>query len=294
VRLHQAVELVQAAQESGQIQSAILELPARQLTLQALAIPRRSAADTGASAGVLLLFQNLTRLRRLETVRRDFISNISHELRTPLASLKALTETLQEGALEDPPAARRFLSQIETEVDALSQMVSELLELARIESGRVPLQLAEVDPAALIERAVERLGLQAERSGLQVQVSAEGLPKILADPARLEQVLVNLLHNAIKFTPSGGQITLKAERDAQNPTGFVLFSVQDTGAGIPESDLTRIFERFYKSDRSRASGGTGLGLAIARHLVEGHGGKIWVESAETRGSTFYFTVPIAS
>lgn len=293
VRLHQVVELAQAAQESGQIQSAILELPARQLTLQTLAIPRHLESESNASAGVLLLFQNLTRLRRLETVRRDFISNISHELRTPLASLKALTETLQEGALEDPPAARRFLSQMETEVDALSQMVSELLELARIESGRVPLQLQEVDPADLIARAVERLRLQAERSGLQVNISEEQLPKILADPARLEQVLVNLLHNAIKFTPSGGQITLKAEPYSANGADFIQFSVQDTGIGIPAADLTRIFERFYKSDRARASGGTGLGLAIARHLVDAHGGKIWVESQETHGSTFYFTVPVA-
>ena len=138
LRLHQAVELAQAAQESNLIQSAILELPARQLTLQAIAIPRHLEENASHAPGVLLLFQNLTRLRRLETVRRDFISNISHELRTPLASLKALTETLQEGALEDPPAARRFLSQMETEVDALSQMVSELLELARIESGAFP------------------------------------------------------------------------------------------------------------------------------------------------------------
>lgn len=293
VRLHQVVDLAQTAQESGQIQSMILDLPTRQLTLQALAIPRHIESESSAPAGVLLLFQNLTRLRRLETVRRDFISNISHELRTPLASLKALTETLQEGALEDPPAAKRFLSQMETEVDALSQMVSELLELARIESGRVPLQLQEVDPADLIERAVERLRLQAERSGLQVSISGEQLPKILADPARLEQVLVNLLHNAIKFTPSGGQITLKAEPYPARPAELIQFSVQDTGSGIPAADLNRIFERFYKSDRARATGGTGLGLAIARHLVEAHGGKIWVESQEGRGSTFYFTVPLA-
>src|SRR5690606_26300237 len=133
-------------------------------------------------------------------------------------------------------AARRFLSQMETEVDALSQMVSELLELARIESGRVPLQLQEVDPADLIVRAVERLRLQAERSGLQVSISEEQLPKILADPARLEQVLVNLLHNAIKFTPSGGQITLKAEPHSANGADFIQFSVQDTGIGIPEAD----------------------------------------------------------
>lgn len=302
LRLHQVVELAETARQSGQTQSAILELPGRQLTLQAIAIPRRLAGADPASAGspsestpgVLLLFQNLTRLRRLETVRRDFISNISHELRTPLASLKALTETLQEGALEDPPAARRFLSQIETEVDALSQMVTELLELARIESGRVPLQLEPVDPATLLESAVDRLRLQAERAGLQVNLTTGDLPAILADPVRLQQVLVNLLHNAIKFTPSGGAIRLHAERFTENPKAFVLFSVQDTGAGISAADLTRIFERFFKADRARSSGGTGLGLAIARHLVEGHGGKLWAESTEGHGSTFFFTVPVAA
>ena len=140
---------------------------------------------------------------------------------------------------------------------------------------------------------MDRLRLQAERVGLQVSISAEDLPPILADPSRLEQVLVNLLHNAIKFTPTGGQISLRAERFSSNREEFVQFSVQDTGIGIPAADLSRIFERFYKSDRARASGGTGLGLAIARHLVEGHGGKLWAESQEGRGSTFYFTVPIA-
>jgi two-component system phosphate regulon sensor histidine kinase PhoR len=289
LRLHQAVELWQSAQETRLMQSAIVEIPNRQLTLQVIAIPRSQSQESG----VLLLIQNLTRLRRLETVRRDFISNLSHELRTPLASLKALTETLQEGALEDPPAARRFLEQMETEVDALSQMVSELLELARIESGRVPLQLQAVKPGSLLEGAVERLRLQADRAGLQVTLTAPDLPAVNADPSRLEQVLVNLLHNAIKFTPSGGQVSVRTEPYAPDPAKFVLFAVQDTGMGIPTSDLTRIFERFYKTDRARTSGGTGLGLAIARHLVEAHGGKLWVESKEGRGSTFYFTVPVA-
>jgi two-component system, OmpR family, phosphate regulon sensor histidine kinase PhoR len=235
----------------------------------------------------LLLFQNLTRVRHLETVRQDFISNISHELRTPLASLKALTDTLQESALDDPPAARRFLQRIETEVDALSLMVSELLELSRIESGRVPLKMEAVSASDLIDQAVERLRLQAERAGLNVETTCQqDLPSVLADSSRLEQVLVNLLHNAIKFTPTGGIITVGAQLSEDN----VLFSVKDTGIGIPTDDLSRIFERFYKTDRARSGGGTGLGLAIARHLVEAHGGRIWAESVEGQGSIFYFTV----
>ena len=290
LRLHQLVELWQHCQASGQPQIATLELPTRQLYLQGVATPLGESLP----GNILMLFQNLTRLRRLETVRRDFISNISHELRTPLASLKALTETLQEGALDDPPAARRFLQRMETEVDALSLMVSELLELSRIESGKVPLRLNPVSPCSLLAEAVERLRLQAERSGLQVQIDCPGdLPEVLADASRLEQVIVNLLHNAIKFTPQGGQIFVSAQPYPSDPQ-WLQFSVKDTGIGIPAKDLPRIFERFYKTDRARASGGTGLGLAIARHMVEAHGGRLWADSREGQGSTFSFTLPVAA
>jgi two-component system phosphate regulon sensor histidine kinase PhoR len=179
---------------------------------------------------------------------------------------------------------------METEVDALSLMVSELLELARIESGQVPLQLRPTRPLDILLPAIERLRLQAERGGLSLETDCpEDLPQVLADPIRLEQVLVNLLHNAIKFTPSGGKITLRAREQA----GRVVFSVQDTGRGISAADLPRIFERFYKTDQARSGGGTGLGLSIARHLVEAHGGKLWAESIEGQGSTFTFSVPLS-
>jgi two-component system phosphate regulon sensor histidine kinase PhoR len=286
LRQHQMVELWQKCRQEGETQSATIELTSNRLYLQAVATP---LGDT-LPGSILLLFQNLTRIRQLETVRRDFISNISHELRTPLAALKALTDTLQEGALDDPPMAHRFLERMETEVDSLSLMVSELLELARIESGRVPLQLRPATPSDLIEGAVERLRLQAERSGLNLTIECpENLPPVLADYTRLEQVIVNLLHNAIKFTPAGGSITIGAQ-----PAGeAVCFFVQDSGVGIPSEDLPRIFERFYKADRARSGGGTGLGLAISRHLVEAHGGRIWAESEEGKGSTFSFVIPMA-
>jgi two-component system phosphate regulon sensor histidine kinase PhoR len=284
IRQHQLVETWRRSRESGEAQEESVELPARRQFLQLVVLPDK---NTGGS---LLLAQNLTRVRRLETVRRDFISNVSHELRTPLASLKALTETLQEGALEDPKAARCFLGRIETEVDALTQMAAELLELTRIESGQVPLELKDAAPSTLLHSAAERMRAQAERAGLVLTVEAAAdLPEVRADPPRLEQVLVNLIHNAVKFTGSGGSVTLSAE----NAGKFARFSVRDTGAGIPEDDLERIFERFYKSDRARSSGGTGLGLSIARHIVEAHGGKIWAESREGRGSTFSFTIPVA-
>ena len=184
---------------------------------------------------------------------------------------------------------------MEQEVDALSLMVSELLELSRIESGQVPFNYQATSPCTLITQAVERLRLQAERAGLTVNIDCPpDLPPIHADFTRLEQVLVNLIHNAIKFTPAEGTITVRAQLDEINQKkAAVLFSVQDTGIGIPTGELLRIFERFYKTDRSRSGGGTGLGLAIARHIVEAHGGKIWAESEEGKGSTFYFNIPIA-
>ncbi len=287
LRHHQLVELWQQCKEAGEERDALLEISTKGIILQGLAIPLEKALP----GSILLLFQDLTHLRKLETVRRDFISNISHELRTPLASLKALTETLQEGALEDPPAARRFLGRIEAEVDSLTLMVQELLELSRIESGKVPLQLTPISPCSLLSTASERLRLQAERAELKLEVNcADQLPDVWADPPRMEQVIVNLLHNAIKFTSSGGEITLSARQDREN----IIFSVQDNGVGIPADDLSRIFERFFKSDRARTTGGTGLGLAISRHLVEAHAGRIWAESIEGKGSTFFFQLPIAS
>jgi two-component system phosphate regulon sensor histidine kinase PhoR len=289
LRHHQLVELWQICKESKESQALALELPSKRLFIQAIASPLGDLL----AGHVLLVFQDMTRVRRLETVRQDFISNISHELRTPLASLKALTETLIDGALDDPPAARRFLSRIETEVDSLTQIVQELLELSRIESGRVPIQFQKFDPKKLIQGARERLRLQAERAEIEVTVEPEpDLPNVMADPPRMEQVLINLIHNAIKFTPAKGNITLRAHASHNERTGNdeVIFEVQDTGVGIPSDDLPRIFERFYKADRSRSGGGTGLGLAIARHLVEAHKGRIWAESVERRGSTFYFSL----
>jgi two-component system phosphate regulon sensor histidine kinase PhoR len=284
VRNHQLVELWQLCISSKKQQVTTLEISPNRKFLQGIATPLQ-----GAMAGnTLLVFQDLTRLRRLEMVRRDFVSNVSHELRTPLASLKALTETLMEGALEDPPAARRFLLRMEHEIDNLTQMVRELLELSRIESGRVPLEQQVITPYELLMPAAERMQVQAERAGLTISHEIpENLPAVSADPNRLEQVLVNLIHNAIKFTPPGGHITVGAYEQAGN----VVFFIRDTGVGIESESLPRIFERFYKADRSRSGGGTGLGLSISRHLVEAHNGRIWAESKPGEGSTFFFSLP---
>ena len=284
IRNHQLVEAWRRCQQTGQMQTESVEVPTRHQFLQLVVVPDRHAS------GSLLLVQDLTRLRRLETVRRDFVSNLSHELRTPLASLKALAETLHEGALDDPPAARRFIDQIQVEVDALTQMVNELLELSKIESGRFMLDLSPVAACDLLNSASRRMQMQAERAGLGLRVECAGdLPKVDIDSQRLEQVLVNLIHNAVKFTHAGGEVVLSAEV----VDGSVRFGVCDTGIGIPEDEVSRIFERFYRVDKSRAGSGTGLGLSIAKHIVEAHKGKIWAESIEGQGSTFYFTIPHA-
>ena len=282
VRHHSLVDAWRRCQQTTQLQSESVELPASRQFLQLIAIP-----DTHAG-GSLLLIQDLTRVRRLETVRRDFISNLSHELRTPLASLKALTETLQDGALADLEAGPRFLGRIHTEVDALTQMAQELLDLSKIESGQIALVLRKVDPLAVLKSAADRMRLQAERAGVNLTVETATPPNVQADAARLEGVLVNLIHNAVKFTRRGGSVTLSANADGES----VVFAVRDSGAGIPSDDLPRIFERFYRVDKSRAGSGTGLGLSIAKHIVEAHGGRIWAQSREGQGSVFCFSIPI--
>ena len=283
---HQPVELWQKCLDSGESQTAKFDISNNKIQVQAVATLLGSVLPDH----ILLLFQDITRQVQTDAIRRDFISNVSHELRTPLAGIKALTETLQNGAIDDPPAAHRFLERIETEVDSLNLLVSELLELSRIESGRVPLELKPTRPIDVLQPAFERLYMQAERSGITFTMDcAEDLPKIIADGLRLQQVIVNLIHNAIKFTTSGGKVIVSASLSEKN----IQFSVTDTGRGISSADLPRIFERFYKVDRSRSSSGTGLGLAIARHMVEAHDGKIWAESSIGKGSSFFFTIPIA-
>lgn len=243
-----------------------------------------------AARGYLVILQDLTRMRRLQTIRQDFVSNVSHELRTPLASLRALAETLYDGALEDPPAAKRFLGRMEVEIDKLVELVQDLLELSQIESNNLSLELSEMTVKELITPFVECLQPQAERANVELDIVVEShLPPILVDSKRIQQVVTNLVHNSIKFTLPQGKICVSAACD----NGDVTVSVADNGAGIAEEDLPRIFERFYKSDRARAGGGSGLGLAIAKHIVQAHRGEIWVESVEGKGSTFYFSIPVA-
>ncbi len=293
VRHHELIGLWQRCRQRRREQVAAVEV-GHMLFLQVFVTPFREQD----ALVYLVILQDLTQVRHLQTVRRDFISNISHELRTPLASLRAVVETLQDGALEDPSVAYHFLDRADQEIDTLTQMVEELLELSRIESGQVPLRLTSTTVGELIRLPIERLRPQFERREITLKIDMpENLPNILADIERMQRVVTNLLHNAIKFTSEGGCVTVRAykAKDSGNNAPQVVMIISDTGIGIAAPDLDRIFERFYKSDRARTRslGGTGLGLAIARHLVQAHNGRIWVKSKEGKGSAFYFSIPVS-
>jgi two-component system phosphate regulon sensor histidine kinase PhoR len=282
----QVLDALRASREDGRRGAIVIERPNRQ-HLQVITTPIIGGGEWGA----LVVFHDLTDVKRVEQVRRDFVANVSHELRTPLASVKSVLETLQGGAIEDRRAAEDFLSRANAEVDRLAQMVEELLELSRIESGDVPLAQRPVDMGEILTEAVERVRPQADRQGLNLTCEvASDLPPIVGDAARLEQVTLNLLHNAVKFTSAGGYVEASVAFDG----AAVIVKVHDTGVGIAPDDLPRVFERFYKADRSRGERGTGLGLAVVKHTVEAHGGTVAVESEPGQGSTFSFSIPVAS
>jgi two-component system phosphate regulon sensor histidine kinase PhoR len=282
VRDHEVDELLKLCLRTAQTQATQYESSVSKGYLRVVAIPI-------AHTGVLLLFQDLTELRSLQTTRRELIGNISHEFRTPLAGIKAMVETLSGGAIDDKEAAKDFLIRIDSEVDRLTQLVEELTELSRIETGKAELKKEPIDLNKLVEEVIAQLSPQAERQQLSVSREfATNLPSVPADKDRVRQVITNLVHNAIKFTPAGGRITITSRAHE----GSAVVHIADTGIGIPEEDLPRVFERFYKGDKARAGGGTGMGLAIAKHVIQAHGGNIWVRSEEGKGSTFAFSLPL--
>ena len=244
------------------------------------------------TSGALIVLSEITELQRLGRMRRDFVANISHELRTPITALRILADTLAK-ELGDASPAQVWLAKLLSQVDALRQLTDELMDLARIESGQMPIKLVETPVADLVAQVVERFRPQIERQELALEITAPADLRVLADPAGAQRALGNLLHNAIKFTPARGQIAIRA----RPVDDMIEISVHDTGIGIPANVLPRIFERFYKLEHARRTDephSTGLGLAIAKHLIEAHGGKIWAASVEGKGSTFYFTLPAAN
>jgi two-component system, OmpR family, phosphate regulon sensor histidine kinase PhoR len=256
--------------------------------------------STGQTVGAVAILQDLTEVRRLERVRHDFVANASHELRTPVANIRVAAETILISP-EDPMLVSRFLPQILTEAERLSWLVSDLLDLARVESPE-HIMATPVDLVAVANEAVQRLANKAAQHQIQVRRDftdeCGGSAFVLGNAAALEQVVFNLLDNALSYTPPGGSVTLRLvpEEARDGIAGIVSLSVSDTGTGIPEADLSRIFERFYRVDkaRSRARGGTGLGLAIVKHIVENYKGHIEVTSELGRGTTFNVALPAAS
>ena len=301
VRDHELQQLLLSCLNEREPRFGEIELLRPRRFLSAVAIPLNSEQDspgghsreggnpTGAG-GVLLNLHDLTRMRQVETTRREFVSNVSHELRSPIASVKALVESLEDGAVDERETARDFLQRIHREVDRMSNLVAELLHLARLETGQESLDLRAIDLKPMIEELLSdfQASAAAGRVVLKSDV-ADDVPPVVGDEEKLRQALVNLMNNALKFTPEHGEITVAAR--ARNGSAEVC--VEDTGIGIAREHLSHIFERFYKVDRARRDGGTGLGLAIVKHIVEAHGGEVLVESHEGSGSTFGFTVPRA-
>ncbi|HEX2953367.1 MAG TPA: ATP-binding protein [Bacillota bacterium] len=261
--------------------------PPSKLLLKVQVIPIRMEGDVEVQ-GVLAVLRDLTRIRHLETVRSEFVANVSHELRTPLTSIKGFVETLLDGGLNSPDSARRFLQIIGQETDRLNRIINDLLDLSRLESGRTDLYTAKLFLAPLVEDIHQTMDGRINEKNLNFSVEL-GCVAVWADEDRLREVLVNLIDNAIKYTPEGGAIRVR-ENDAGD---FQEFMVCDTGIGIPKESIGRIFERFYRVDkaRSRELGGTGLGLSIVKHIIDRHGGRVWVESEYGKGTCFHFTLP---
>ena len=281
VRDSELIEVITVALESGQPRHGELEMLHRGSFISIIATP----LSGDGSEGVLLMLHDLSNLRQIETTRREFVSNVSHELRSPLASIKALTESLQDGAVDEPEVAADFMERIQKDVARMGRLVDDLLALSRLESGQTPLNLGPLDLRTMTDDLVESYSTHS--NGVRIeQTMPDDLPLVTGDEGMVRQVLANLLENALKFTTEGGLIGIGAAAGDE----FVEISVEDSGAGIPPEHLPHVFERFYKVDRARRDGGTGLGLAIVKHIVHVHGGDVRVESREGSGSTFTFTL----
>ena len=291
VEVVRQTELIEAARKvlagEPRVEAEIVTGTLRQRFFAATVASVRAAETNGA----VIVLHDITDLRKLERVRRDFVANVSHEFRTPLTAIQGFAETLLAGAMNDPQNRERFLGIIVEHSRRLARLTEDLLMLSKMDADRLELETRRIPVGPFVESCIETSTPRAKDKDLKLLVNlAERVPDIAGDRRRLTEVLQNLLDNAIQYTPAGGQIMVSAGPK----NGEVIFTVSDTGIGIPQADQPRIFERFYRVDvaRSREVGGTGLGLSIAKHLIENHGGKIWVESEVGRGSQFHFSVPI--
>lgn len=250
-------------------------------------VPLKSGSNANTT-GAIGVFFDITQIEKLERVRQEFLSNVSHELRTPLTAIMAFVETLESGPLEDSDDSRRFLSIIRKNARRMQHLIDDILELSAIEAGNVKVDPEEIDVALLINDVTTALGAKASSRGIAIENRVPAGTMVLADPRRLEQMLTNLIDNAIKFNRDGGEVTIQCENDE-----CTRILVGDTGEGIPAQHLERLFERFYRVDRARSRelGGTGLGLAIVKHLALAHGGEVKVSSELGKGSVFEIDLP---
>ncbi len=288
LRVRELAEIVERVEGEGQMFDYELKLPdlsERWLQVNAAAISN----SAGEREGTILVFHDLTRLKRLERTREEFVANVSHELRTPLSLIKGYVETLLDGARNNPEVAERFLKIIERNAHRLDLLIQDLLTISALEAGRVKLSLQAVELRPLVEKVLGDLKPPADIKNVTL---VNQMPELTAaaDASRLEQVLANLVDNAIKYGRTQGTVTVGG---GKTDDGKVEVFVQDDGPGIPQESLDRVFERFYRVDkaRSREQGGTGLGLSIVKHIVQTHGGKVWVKSEVGKGATFFFTLP---
>jgi two-component system phosphate regulon sensor histidine kinase PhoR len=291
LRLHELDELVKRVQAEGQVFDYELKLPdlsERWLRVNASVISN----SAGEREGTILVFHDLTRLKQLERTREEFVANVSHELRTPLSLIKGYVETLLDGARNNPEVAERFLKIIERNTNRLDLLIQDLLTISALESGRMKLNLQPVELRPLMEKVFTDLGAKSENKKVRL---VNELPELTAsaDGNRLDQVLANLVDNAIKYGRANGSVKVGGKK---LDDGRLEIFVQDDGPGIPPESLDRVFERFYRVDkaRSRDQGGTGLGLSIVKHIVQAHGGEVWAKSEPGKGATFFFTLPAAA
>jgi two-component system phosphate regulon sensor histidine kinase PhoR len=290
-RLPELAAIVRRLPAERMVQNYALELPGmeeRWLQVNAASVVGR----TGAPAGAILVVHDLTRIKQLESTRQEFVANVSHELRTPLSLIKGYVETLLEGAKDDPEKCSRFLQTIEKHTDRLTFLIEDLLTISRLESGRIVMNRQAVELREEAAHVVEDLRARATEKNVTLENNIPAGLTASADAERLEQVLYNLVENAIKYGRAEGAVRIGARALEDRP--MVEMWVSDNGPGIPADARDRVFERFYRVDRarSRESGGTGLGLSIVKHIVQAHGGEVWVHSELGEGASFHFTLPV--
>ena len=290
LRLHELQELVSRVRVESQVLGFELELPGldnRCLQVNATALLDRG----GKQQGMILVFHDLTRLKQLENTRQEFVANVSHELRTPLSMIKGYVETLINCAKDDPNVAARFLKTIEKHTDRLTYLIEDLLTISRLESGQIVLNIQKVELRSVAEDVIDDLQSRAEDKKVILENQVPDDVVVRADADRVQQVIFNLVDNAIKYGRPEGRVWINARRAGGQ---FAEVSVRDNGPGIPPDSIDRVFERFYRADkaRSREQGGTGLGLSIVKHIIQSHGGEVWVESELGRGTTFFFTLAL--